>query len=197
MFRQQSDRKAHQLMQCDTVPPQDHKPDEFGNLAGRDQSSPETGEFTRAFGGKANQTKHGDPSGDDGPTPGSLTQLLGSKSKKPPLPPADKLDQPQSEVPNPPGPRPASSFTSAFDGVNAFTRDPADLGEYSLPSESSKQHPDVTESPGSFTRLFGSGEGVLTPAGEEERPRPRMVQDPSHGGLAGIPQTTSPDRKDP
>jgi len=51
------------------LPPQDHKPDEFGNLAGRDESSRETGEFTRAFGGKANQTKQGDRSGDDGSTP--------------------------------------------------------------------------------------------------------------------------------
>jgi hypothetical protein len=182
------------------VPPQDHKPDEFGNVAGRDESSQETGEFTRAFGGKADRTKQGDPSGDDGPTPapGSLTQFLGGKSKKPSPPPPDKLDQPPSQAPDPHEPLPASSFTSAFDGVNAFTRDPADLGARNLPPEGSKHHPDVTESPGSFTRLFGSGEGVLTPAGEEERPRPRMVRDPLQGGLAGVPQTTAAtDRKDP
>lgn len=160
------------------MPPQDHKPDEFDNVAGRDASQRETGEFTRAFGGRAERVRpENDPSIADSssPTPGSLTQLLGGKSKKPP--PPDKLDQPQSVVPNPPEPRPASSFTSAFDGVNAFTRDPADLGAHNLPPESSRQHPDVTESPGSFTRLFGSGEGALTPAGEEgveeERPRHR------------------------
>ena len=182
------------------MPPQDHKPDEFGNRAGRDESQREAGEFTRAFGGRAERTDEDDSTAENtlSPAPGSLTQLLGGKSKTPPLPPTDKLDQPPSEVPNPPEPRPASQFTSAFDGVNAFTRDPADPGARNLPPESSKPHPDVTESPGSFTRLFGSGEGVLTPAGEEERPRPRMVQDPSHGGLAGIPQATSaPDRKDP
>jgi hypothetical protein len=188
------------------VPPQDHKPDEFGNLPGRDQSSRETGEFTRAFGGKADQTKHGDPSGDGGATPGSLTQLLGGKSKKPSPPPTDKLDQPQSEAPNPHEPRPASSFTSAFDGVNAFTRDPADLGEYNFQPEAGKRsRPDLnpSASPASFTRLFGSGEGALTPAGEEgveeDRPRPRMANDrkPSHGGLPGFPQPASvPDRHD-
>jgi hypothetical protein len=191
------------------VPPQDHKPDEFGNVAGRDQSSREPGEFTRAFGGRADQAKQGDPSGDDGPTPapGSLTQLLGGKSKKPSPPPMDKLDQPPLEAPNPPESRPSSSFTSAFDGVNAFTRDPADLAEYNFQPEAGKRsRPDLTQSasPASFTRLFGSGEGALTPAGEEgveeERPRPRMASDrePLHGGSPGFPHSASvPDRNDP
>ena len=56
------------------------------------------------------------------------------------------------------------SFTLAFDGLNAFTRDPADLSKNDFPLEASKINPDVSSGPpGSFTRLFGSGEGVLTP----------------------------------
>jgi hypothetical protein len=183
------------------VPAQDHKPDKYDNVPGRDESTQETGEFTRTFGGKTDRTKQDDPSVEDtqdtlSPTPGSLTQLLGSKSKKPSPPPTDRLDQPPSAVPNPPESRPADSFTKAFDGVNAFTRDPAGLGEYSSRPEAGKQpRPDVTpsKSPGSFTRLFGSGEGVLTPAGDEERPRPPVARDPkpSHGGLPGFPQAAS------
>jgi len=137
------------------------------------------------------------------PAPGSLTQLLGGKSKTPSPPPTDRLDPPRTAVPNPPDPRSASSFTSAFDGVNAFTRNPADLGETNFPPAAERQpRPDVTPSasPGSFTRLFGSGEGILTPTGDEQRPRPPMARDPrpAGGGLPSFPQAESaPDRNAP
>lgn len=169
-----------------TVPAEDHKLDEFGDVPENDQSSDAPGEFTRVFGGKTDPTSKLDPSVEDtqddlSPAPGSLTQLLAGKSKTPSPPPPDKLNQPPLAVPNPPDSRPASSFTMAFDGVNAFTRNPADLGEYHSPAEAGQEtRPDLTpsESAGSFTRLFGSGEGILTPAGEEERPRPSPIRDP-------------------
>src|SRR5208282_1308269 len=60
------------------------------------------------------------------------------------------------------------------------------------------------EGPGSFTRLFGSGEGGLTPAGTGERPQPPMSRDPkqtreqSRGGSPSFPPAESaPDRNVP
>ncbi len=162
------------------MPPQDHNPDEFENVPGDDESRQEAGEFTRAFGGKPDPANQADLSAEDSPTPvpDSLTQLLG-KSKKPSPTPADRLIHPPSPDPNPPESRPASSFTVAFDGVNAFTRDPAEHGKNEFPLGGGKPYPIATpsESSGSFTRLFGSGEGVLTPTGDEERPRPGTVRD--------------------
>lgn len=162
---------------------QDHKPDEFDDVARRDDSPKPAGEFTSAFGAKVDRATESDPLTEgDLPAPGSLTQVLGGKSKGP-LPAPDRLDQPRAVVPNAPESRPADSFTRAFEGVNAFTRNPADLGTYTIPAEPGRQpaRPDAnpSEPSGSFTRLFGSGEGILTPAGEEERPRPSAVRGPT------------------
>jgi hypothetical protein len=182
------------------VPGQDHKPDEF-SIPERDELT-NRGEFTRAFGGKTEPAVAPDPSEeetqDTAPrSPGSLTQLIGGKPNKPSPSPTDSPGQPRSAIPNPPPPRPAVSFTSAFDGLNAFTRDPADLGSGDFPSEAGKQpRRDMTpvEPSGSFTRLFGTGEGVLTPSGTEECPHPLMARDPQHPGgrVPGFPQSTLP-----
>jgi hypothetical protein len=192
------------------VPDRDHNPDELENAPSRDEPPKEAGEFTRAFGDKAERAKPEDaPSAADSPppAPGSLTQLLGGKSQKPYVPPTDKAAPPPPADPNRPEPRPASSFTTAFDGVNAFTRNPAAAGQDNIsPAAGNKPRSEVTpaESPGSFTRLFGSGEGVLTPAGEqdveEERPRPPAAHDPKQprGGLPGSPPAASaPERNAP
>ncbi len=192
------------------MPPQDHKPDDLDKVPGRGEPPQEAGEFTRTFGGRAEPVKREtDSSPEDtlSATPGSLTQLLGGKSKQPSPPPPDKLDRPPLAVPNTPESRPADSFTKAFDGDNAFSRDPANLGERATHKESGRQpRPDATptESPGSFTRLFGSGEGVSTPAGTGERPQPPVARDPrqsreqSRGGLPSFSQVESaPDRNIP
>ena len=169
------------------MPIQDDKPEEFGKAPGRDNSTQGTGEFTRAFRGRTEPAKPpstpNDPSVEDSPSPapGSLTQPLGGKSKQPAPPPPDKPDSPRSAIPHALESRPVDSFTKAFDGVNAFTRNPADLGEFHFSPEAGKQPPSEatpSESPGSFTRLFGSGEGVLTPSGTDERPRSPATQYP-------------------
>ncbi len=165
------------------MPGQDHKPDEFDDAAGRDDSRKEAGEFTSAFGAKVDRATESDPLTEGGlpPAPESLTHVLGGKSKTP-SPSPDKIDQPRSPVSNAPESRPADSFTKAFEDVNAFTRNPADLRAFTFSADAGRQpRPDAkpSESSGSFTRLFGSGEGILTPAGEEERPRPGTVRDPA------------------
>jgi hypothetical protein len=158
------------------VPPEDHNPDELDDLPGRGESPQKAGEFTRAFGGKPERIPETE---NIPPSPGSITQLLGGQLKKT-SPPLEELHPPSSAVPNPPESRPVDSFTKAFDGVNAFTRNPANLVGYTFPAEAGRQpHPGAppSESSGSFTRLFGSGEGILTPAGDEERPRSSSVRD--------------------
>jgi hypothetical protein len=103
--------------------------------------------------------------------------MLGGQSNQS-LPPPDELDEAQPAVPS--RSSPSDSFTKAFVGVNAFSRDPAGLTSYSLDSEV-KQEATADgvppRSPGSFTRLFGSGEGVLTPSGTDEHSRPPLVRD--------------------
>ena len=161
------------------MPSQGKNPDE--NIRVPEEPLREASEFTRAFGGKNDKPKLDDPSGGSSPSPqsGSLTQLLGGKSQ----PPEDKL-APSPPLAQPAAP-PANSFTTAFDGVNAFTRDPADLTENSLTNKTSEPprfdtHPAL---PSSFTRLFGSGEGILTPAGPEDAgnrpPRPQTPKPPN------------------
>ena len=128
----------------------------------------EAGEFTRAFGGSKDKPDTGHPPAvDRSPSqPGSFTQRLGGKSKpgapapdqSPPLPPLTA---------NPPASPSPDSFTTAFEGVNAFTRNLGDLREDPFKTEIGKQprsDSPPSASPGSFTRLFGTGEGVLTPS---------------------------------
>lgn len=122
-----------------------------------------------------------EPRRQDTPSPesGSITQMLGGKSNQS-SPPADKPDQPQPAAQVPPRSSPVDSLTKAFVGVNAFSRDPAGLTRYTLdPEVKPEAAAEVAppRSPGSFTRLFGSGEGILTPSGTDEHSRPPIVRD--------------------
>ena len=131
----------------------------------------EAGEFTRAFGGK-DKPEPGHPSSADSSSsqPSSLTQLLGGKSQSD-APAADKSPQRPPSTANPPASPTVDSFTTAFEGVNAFTRNPGGLAEDPFKTGIGKPpRSDLASSasPGSFTRLFGTGEGVLTPSGPED-----------------------------
>jgi hypothetical protein len=168
----------------DTMEPLDNNPDESNDVAGHDETRQRAGDFTRAFSKKEEQSAKDDFLGEEDlqPAPGSLTQLLGAKSKQ--TSPLPRL-QTQAAVSNSSETRPADSFTKAFDGVHAFTRNPADLGEFAFPTGPAKVlDSDVgsSESPGSFTRLFGSGEGVLTPSVSDESPNRPINQDRSRDG---------------
>jgi len=183
---------------------EDRKPDE------REEPPHEPGEFTRAFGGRAEPIKaeidsspKDETTDGDASPPRSITQLLGGKATKPSAPPPEKPEPPRPAFTNAPDPKPASSFTSAFDGLNAFTRNPADVGEYKSEREAGKPAlPSVTssQSPGSFTRLFGSGEGVLTPSGDEEPPGSHRApggRDSDTGLSKFLKSESAPDRSAP
>ena len=69
-----------------------------------------------------------------------------------------------------------------------------DLGETNFDSQASKHPcPDVTppQSPGSFTRLFGSGEGVLTPSGTAESSQPPLPRE-FRETVGGLPRGSQP-----
>lgn len=164
------------------MPPQDKNPDENARASG--EPPQEVSDFARAFSGKSDKPKLDDQAGGNSPSsyPGSLTQLLGGNAQ----PPSVAADKPAPSPPlSPPSTPAANSFTTAFDGVNAFTRDPADLTENSLTNKTSEPprfdtHPALSSS---FTRLFGSGEGILTPRGPEDAgnrpPRPQAPKPPN------------------
>jgi len=177
------------------VPPQSDNTNEFGESHAPEEPQ-EAGEFTRSFGGREDKPSPDPPSSVDSSSsqPGSLTQLLGGKSKPSPSP-ADEPTQLPSLTPNPADAPTTDSLTSAFEGVNAFTRDLGDLREDPFKTELGKQpRSDLPRSsPGSFTRLFGSGEGVLTPAGPEDDSGPRLpiAPKPSHPGFTSGPQEQS------
>jgi hypothetical protein len=157
----------------------------------------EAGEFTRAFGSK-DKPEPGHPSSADSSSsqPGSLTQLLRGRSK-PGAPAADQLPQRAPSTANPPVSPTADSFTTAFEGVNAFTRSPGGLREDPFKTEIGKQPRSdfpPSPSPGSFTRLFGTGEGVLTPSGPEDDlgQRPPATSKPSDAGETSFLRAPSP-----
>jgi hypothetical protein len=179
------------------VPFHDDNPDDLGDSSAPDEPR-EAGEFTRAFGGGKDKPETGHPSAmDRSPSqPGSLTQLLGGKSK-PDAPAADKSPPHPPVTANPPASPTPDSFTTAFEGVNAFTRNLGDLREDPFKTEIGKQppsDPSPSASPGSFTRLFGTGEGVLTPSGpENDRDRrPRVTPKPSDAGETSFRQAPRP-----
>jgi hypothetical protein len=153
---------------ADPLPSSDHNPHEFYDVPDGDDLARAAGEFTRAFEAKANLRDTSEEQG-AAPTAGSITQLLGksevSSSKAP-----EGQDQPPAPVPTSGR---AESFTKAFEGVNAFSRDPAGLSRFDLNSADVGPASDATRTgkPGSFTRLFGSGEGILTPSGSDESSR--------------------------
>jgi len=139
------------------------------------------GEFTRAFGGGGDTTQDDtalSPERSSSP-PGSLTQILAGANKVPQVPP-EKTPQSGQGVRNSSASPHANSFTTAFDGVNAFTRDLGDLREDPFRTEPRKQpRLDAASSApsGTFTRIFGAEEGMLAPAHPEgddfEKPSPR------------------------
>jgi hypothetical protein len=162
------------------MPRDDYRPNEFGNTPDSDKSPQEKGEFTRAFEGKGSRQNQSDSSAEHRePAPGSITQLMGSESHVSSPAPPKRLDESRAAVPGPPS-SPVDSFTKAFGDVNAFSRDPAGLSQYTFDSETGKPPiPEVTPShSGSFTRLFGTGEGILTPSGTEEHSQSPTARDP-------------------
>ena len=185
------------------MPPQDNNPDELETHVPEEPE--EDGGFTRAFGGKADTHNLDEPlaGNDASPQPGSLTQLLGGKSKPSPIPGDSPVPSP-AITQNPAAATPAHSFTNAFDGVNAFIRHPAQIGGDRLNTEVVRQpSSDLTPSaaPGSFTRLFGSGEGVLTPTGSEDdksEPLRRPIAPKPPNVSPSFPQTAAgPSASDP
>jgi hypothetical protein len=130
-----------------------------------------TGNFTRAFGGKNDLDHVEPPSGSEPDSQRSLTQQLGSKISSA----SDTFSQ-SSDIASKP-PASGDSFTNAFDGLNAFAPSPLDFREEPT-SELQKQSRSELNSaaPGTFTRLFGSRDGFLTPneanpdRGHEEPP---------------------------
>lgn len=149
------------------------------NLDGREDLNvhaepDETGKFTPAFG-----EREVSPSNSSS-QPGSLTQALGGSSK-----PSQSEEEKPPQVARtfPKSSASAESFTSAFKGVNAFTRDLGDPPEDPFKTESGRKPRMNSVSPpssGTFTRIFGAGEGVLTPAGpgDDSFPKPSLPKAP-------------------
>jgi hypothetical protein len=122
------------------------------------EAKDDTGEFTRAFAPKKEDKPLAQQLA-NAARPGDATQSLAGLPRN--LTGDDRFpEQADSSVPN--------SFTAAFDGVNAFARDlgsqdDAFKPELRKPSQSGAS----SAASGTFTRIFGAGEGVLTPSAPE------------------------------
>jgi hypothetical protein len=131
------------------VPSQSDDPKDPSRF-GRPEKPLEEGDFTKAF---LQSTKRPESPEQQ---PGSLTQRLGVLR-------GTGLDESELQ-PSAADSRPAqpATFTKAFDGVNAFAHSPVEFAE-DTPAPDHR----LPSSPGPYTRLFGSGEGVLTPSNAE------------------------------